>query len=70
MIKNKAEDMMKVELQDGWSSGFEVTDYGLEFRVFDEKGFERAFIRYPPADAKAIQSFLEESTSRWDKDEI
>lgn len=71
MIKNQTNDLLKVDIADsGWSSEFEVDDYGMSIKVFRPNGELGAFTRFQPHDVAAIQQFLAEQTTRWDQGEI
>lgn len=71
MIKNRTSETLKVDLNDsGWATEFKVDEYGMSVRLLNRPGEMKTFIRFQPHDIMAIMEFLEDQTSRWDKEEI
>ena len=71
MLKNKSPEILKVTLGDSeWCSEFKVDDYGMSVRLIKPNGELGSFTRFQPHDVAEILKFLEESISRWDRDEI
>lgn len=70
MIKNKTEDRLVIELQDGWTNEYIIDEFGFDVKTISPEGVVRLQIHNGPSDTMRLIEFLRDGSEKWDKEEI